>query len=386
VGTLRAASFFWGIQFSLTGPMMALLLVSVFHASTAHVGLAIFIGNLTGIAWGWFVPRRADKKLNYLAPVAASAVVALSMAALLSIEHSAMLALVTYVVMGSPAAVGYSLVFAYARHLGLEPSEIVSIRSYNSMAWIAGPPLATIIISQFGGRYEIAAIGLNATINLIMAIFLIRRHARMEHLDTGPRRVPADVNRWELAGLMTGFGLFQAATMSSMTAMTLFATETLHLSAIWGGCALSIAAGLEVVVLLWLRRSADAAREFTLVPRAALFGGIYYLVVATSFGGVELLSIQVLNAIFVGVIIGSGLTLFQRVVGMPGAASAMQSNASRTGALLGGPILALGSNHWIGLRAVYLAAAVCALLGGVAIELARRSFERRSATSPLPLH
>jgi SET family sugar efflux transporter-like MFS transporter len=178
---------------------------------------------------------------------------------------------------------------------------------------------------------------------------------------------------------MVAFALFQAAMITAMTTTTLFATETLHLSALWGGLALSIAAGLEVPVLLWLRTSADRGDEFATMKKAALVGVLYYLLMATAAGSVELLAVQVLNALFVAVVAGTGLTLFQRIVGMPGAAAGLQGNASRVGTTMTGPILALGANHWIGLRAVFLVAALCALVGGAAVALVHRSFRARAA-------
>jgi SET family sugar efflux transporter-like MFS transporter len=380
---LRASSFFWGLQASLLGPLIALLLVSVYHATTSQVALALFVSSATGLWWGWLIPRRADHRLNYLAPVVASTLVAITLVTLLAFEHSTHLALFTYMALGTPAALGYSMVFAYARHLGLPPSDIVSIRSYNSMAWVLGPPLATLVLAAVGGRWVLLALGLNAVVNLSIATYLLRRHAGLHHLPTASRHVPSGADRWELAGLLASFGLLQAAISSAMNVTALYATTTLGLAAVWGGLALSFAAGLEVPVLFWLKRSANNAQEFRAVSRAAIAGIAYYAVMASASSGVEIIGLQFLNAAFVGVVVGSGLTLFQRVVGMPGAAAGLQSNAVQAGKMLVGPIVAVGANRWIGLRAVYAVDALCVLLALVALLWVRRRFERRLEGTPV---
>ena len=43
-----------------------------------------------------------------------------------------------------------SLVFAQLKHSGASPNEVVNTRALVSVAWVAGPPLATAIMGLFG--------------------------------------------------------------------------------------------------------------------------------------------------------------------------------------------------------------------------------------------
>ena len=62
------------------------------------------------------------------------------------------IATIALVVIGGPAGVGSSMLYAHLRHSGARPADIVNTRAIVSVAWVAGPPLATFIIGWFGNR------------------------------------------------------------------------------------------------------------------------------------------------------------------------------------------------------------------------------------------
>jgi SET family sugar efflux transporter-like MFS transporter len=80
-------------------------------------------------------------------------------------------------------------------------------------------------------------------------------------------------------------------------------------------------------------------------------------------GPLPLLALQLLNAAFFAVVAGVGLPLFQEIIPRPGLASGLYTNTRRLGAIVSGPIIALGSLA-IGYRAVF---AACAVLTGLAL-------------------
>ena len=70
-----------------------------------------------------------------------------------------------------------------------------------------------------------------------------------------------------------------------------------------------------------------------------------------------------LNAVFFAVVAGVGLALFQQIIPRPGLASGLYTNTRRIGAIVSGPLIALGSLA-VGYRAVFVA---CAALTGLAL-------------------
>jgi hypothetical protein len=70
----------------------------------------------------------------------------------LLLSTSLPVAVIGLVVLGGPAGVGSSLLYAHLRHSGASVSDVVNTRAIVSVAWVAGPPLATLIIGWFGNQ------------------------------------------------------------------------------------------------------------------------------------------------------------------------------------------------------------------------------------------
>src|SRR5699024_12406006 len=83
-----------------------------------------------------------------------------------------------------------------------------------------------------------------------------------------------------------------------------------------------------------------------------------------------LIGIQVLNAWSFAAIAGTGLTLFQEIIARPGLATSLYMNARRGGAILSGPVIALGSVTVFGQAGIFLACAPLTLPGPVGVALA----------------
>ena len=82
-------------------------------------------------------------------------------------------AVVALVVLGDPAGVRSTMLFAHLRHSGATPADIVNTRAIVSVAWIAGPPLATLIIGAFGNRAILFAIGAIAVLTIATTAVMI---------------------------------------------------------------------------------------------------------------------------------------------------------------------------------------------------------------------
>jgi MFS transporter, SET family, sugar efflux transporter len=89
------------------------------------------------------LPAYADRKGNYLWPLLACGLLTLALAVLLYVTTSFSIAVIGLLVLGGPAGVGSSLLFAHLKYSGASPSEVVNTRAIVSVAWVAGPSLAT---------------------------------------------------------------------------------------------------------------------------------------------------------------------------------------------------------------------------------------------------
>ncbi len=105
------------------------------------------------------MPALADRRRDRLGPMVGCGVLTLVLAVVLASTRALPVAVGALVLVGGPAGVGSSLLFAHLRQTGARTSDIVNTRAIVSVAWVAGPPLATVIIGGLGDRAILLAAG-----------------------------------------------------------------------------------------------------------------------------------------------------------------------------------------------------------------------------------
>lgn len=364
----RVAALWWGLQFAFFNPALALLLASKFEASSGHVGLGIAVYNASGFVAALVIPLIADRRGEYLAPMTLSGIASAAMFTALLVSPSYWVAVFALAILGGPASIGSSLLFAHLRYMGLSSGAIINVRTLVSVAWVVGPPLAALIMSTFGSDGVLISIGIISIIATATSL-LLRRRAQAA---PSPKRDESEKltsigsgDRWVTICVCLAFFLLQATNVVAVSITTLYATQTLNIAASWGGIALGVAAVLEIPALLLLAR---LTRRFALLSLAigACFVGIaFYAGMALAVGPISLLALQILNAAFFAVITGVGLTLFQDLIYRPGLASGLFTNVRRAGSVASGVIISAGSAIG-GYRGVFV---MCACMVLVALSL-----------------
>ena len=337
-----SAALLWGLQFALLNPVLAVLLTGVFGATGAQVGGALAVYNASGFVAALIVPAYADRKNDYVRPMLGCAVLTLGLAGVLAVATSLPVAVCALVALGGPAGVGNSLLFAHLKHSGAAPAEVVRTRAVVSFAWVAGPPLATLVIAGSGPRAVLALLAAVATLTIAATAVLLRRAGPAPVVPaTGDEQVPA--GRGHVAIILVVFVALQATNSAVVSIMTLFVTDRMRLPVWWAGAALGVAAALEIPALLLVGRLSRRLPARWLLASGCLAGIVYYLATAYAQGPVMLLGLQVLNAWFFATVAGVGLTLFQELIPRPGLASGLYVNTRRVGAQVAGPINSAGS-------------------------------------------
>lgn len=366
---MPVGALLWGTQAAFLSPALALILVSLYDASTAEVGLVLGIYNTGGFLASLVIPGIADRRNNYLLPLLGCGAMALALAVALWWSTSLPVATVALVVLGGPASVGNSLLFAHLMHTGASTRDVVNTRAVFSFAWVAGPPLATALIGWFGSASVLVAIGIVAVLNMATTLVMIRRTGRTEPREHPTATVAAEPPTGRLVNarvvtVVIGFVLAQATNAAAVAVVTLFVTQHLQLPVLWAGVAAGLAAGLEIPALLALGRLSGRVSDLNLLITGCAAGVAYYVGMVFVSDPVTLLALQVLNAWFFAAVAGIGLTLFNTLIPRPGLANGLYSNTRRVGAILAGPVIALASGPW-GYPGLYAAcAAITALAAG----------------------
>lgn len=376
-----SSALLWGLQLAFLSPALALILVNLYGATTAEVGWVLGVYNCSGFVASLLLPAWADKRSDYLGPMLACGVLTLLLAVVLGFATTLTAATIALVLIGGPAGVGSSLLFAHLRHSGAGPSAVINTRAIMSVAWVAGPPVATFIMGWFGNRTMLLAIAAVAVINIATAAMMIKARtaasaaAAAGRQQVSPAFTPEEppVDRLRVALIAAAFILLQATNATAMTIMTVYVTETLRMDVMWAGIALGVAAALEVPALLLVGRLTGRFSQLGLLATSCIAGIGYYLGLGVTTGPLLLLVLQLLNAWSFAGIAGVGLPLFQQMIPKPGLSTGLYMNTRRIGAIVSGPIIAAGSLTAVGQRGIFLTSAVLTLLGLAIIVVANRT-------------
>ncbi|MBM2622362.1 MFS transporter [Actinoplanes sp. LDG1-06] len=363
---IPASALFWGLQFAFLNPALALLLATVFDASAGEIGWALAIYNAGGFVASLLVPAYADRAGDYVRPMLACGVLTLGLAGVLAVTTALPVAVVALVLLGGPAGVGSSLLFAHLKHTGAAPGDVVRTRAFVSFAWVAGPPLATLVIAGFGPRAILAAIAAVAVLNVATTAAM---HRAVVVRDRGPAVEDERMPRGRVVAVVVVFIALQATNSATVSVMSLFVTDRLGLAVAWAGIALGVAAALEIPALLLIGKLTGRISGPVLLLSGCAAGVVYYAAMAVVRGPVLLLGLQLLNAWFFATVAGVGLTLFQQIIPRPGLAAGLYTNTRRLGAIAAGPLIGLGAATRLGYGAVFAAAAVITVAALIALRL-----------------
>ncbi|MGO1683729.1 MAG: MFS transporter [Brachybacterium sp.] len=380
------SALMWGLQIAFLSPSLALILATLYGADTTEIGWVLAIYNASGFLASLVVPAWADRRQEYLGPMLLSGVLTVLLVLLLALVTSLPLVTIVLVVVGGPAGVGVSLLWAHLRHAGARPAQIVNTRAIVSVAWVAGPPLATLIIGWFGPQAILLAIALVALANIGTTMLMIRGHRAA--LASGAPPAPAheeDDVSLGAAGIVlvtAAFVLLQATNATAMSFLAVYVPQTMGADVVWAGVALGVAAGLEVPALMIVARLTTRHSSLGLILTSCVAGIAYYLGVAVATEPILLIALQVLNAWCFAGIGGVGLTLFQQMIRRPGLSTGLYMNTRRVGAVLSGPLIVLGGATVLGQRATFLACALLALVGLLIIAVAGGRSSQSVATEP----
>lgn len=380
---MPSAALMWGLQIAFLSPSLALILTTLYGATMAEVGWVLAIYNASGFVASLVLPAWADRHRDYLRPMLVAAVLTALLVLLLAVVTTLPLVTIALVVAGGPAGVGTSMMFAHMRHSGARASQVVNMRAVVSVAWVAGPPVATLIIGWYGPRAILVAIGVVALLNITTTMAMMSHRRRESLVADGPAApvVHEDTVSLGTTGIVlvtAAFVLLQATNVTGMSFLAVYVPQTLGIDVFWAGIALGLAAGLEIPMLMLIGRLTERFSSLGLIVTGCLAGIAYYAGVAVATGPVLLLLLQPLNAWCFAGIGGVGLTLFQQMISRPGLSTGLYMNTRRIGAILSGPLIALGGATLLGLRATFLACAVLTVIGMLIILVAAR----RSAAMP----
>ncbi|HMM96887.1 MFS transporter [Phycicoccus sp.] len=368
------AALLWGTQFAFLNPAIGIILVSLYGASATEVGFALAAYNVSGFVSTLVVPTRADRSGDYLRPLLWCGGFTIALTTALALATTLPMAVLALVALGGPAGIAIGLIFAHQRYTGAGVRQIMRTRAVFSFAWVGGPPFAAFLMGVLGHRSVLWVVAGLGVLGLGLTRVMMHAHATSPHARRTPPagdRMAVALRRPDVLVLLATFVALGAALQAAVSALPLLVTGELGLDLEWSGVALGTCAALEIPILVVLGRVTTRFGPRRVVAVGCLAGLLYYALVTLAASPVVLVVGQLPNAVFIATMSGVGLTLFQDVLGRPGLASSLFMNTTRVGAIVAGPVIAVGGTSALGYAGVFAGCGVLTLLGLVVLVLGR---------------
>ncbi len=361
-----------GISTAVVFPFLSLFLSTEVHAGPVRVTVFLIAAPLSGVLIASLVGRASDRWpiRRRILIAAAVAGVASSVTAMFVREYWVLFALTVTATAFSGALFPQS--FAYARQIlerdnpGRAAMGISGMRTVFSLAWVGGPPLASVLLGVGGFRL---VYGLAAAMYALAAVIAVIWLDDVDAPDPGAPEPDAGTAapvaaaappRWVLPLTVVAFVLLQVPMTLGVQALPLFIGEDLHSDPSRAGLILGLCAALEIPLMLGLGVLTTRFRLRPLILVGGACGVAYYAIAFVAPNLWALAAAQLVNALFIAAVTGVGISYVQDLLpSEPGRATTLFTNTFPIGAIVAGPLLGLSAH--LGYRSAYgMATALCA--------------------------
>jgi SET family sugar efflux transporter-like MFS transporter len=367
-----------GLSTALAIPFLTLFLSSAVHASPVQISVFLIAQPLCGVAGSTVLGRLSDGRIARRHVLLGAAVAGSAGAICFSAVRDYWLLLALACTITAVAGSLMPQSFAYARTvLAGDPAAAMltsTLRTFFSLAWVAGPPLASLLLSAGGFRslYICSAL-LYAVVVGVAAFWLSNPVTLAPPVDASDDAAePSDAGRRALWLTLAGLVVVQSSMSLNVQALPLLVRQDIHGGVRTAGVLLGLCAALEIPAMLGFGALSTRVSLRTLVRLGPVFGAAYFVVAATAGQTWQLAVGQVVNACYIAIIGGLAISYVQELLPtQPGRASTLYSNTFPCGAILASPLLGLGAEF--GYRLTYTAAIGLAVAGMLLIVAGARA-------------
>ncbi|EJL2891953.1 sugar efflux transporter SetB [Escherichia coli] len=343
-------AFLTGIAGALQTPTLSIFLTDEVHARPAMVGFFFTGSAVIGILVSQFLAGRSDKRGDRKSLIVFCCLLGVLACTLFAWNRNYFVLLFVGVFLSSFGSTANPQMFALAReHADKTGREAVMfssfLRAQVSLAWVIGPPLAYALAMGFSftEMYLSAAVAF-IVCGVMVWLFLPSMQKELP-LATGTIEAPRR-NRRDTLLLFVICTLMWGSNSLYIINMPLFIINELHLPEKLAGV-MGTAAGLEIPTMLIAGYFAKRLGKRFLMRVAAVGGVCFYAGMLMAHSPVILLGLQLLNAIFIGILGGIGMLYFQDLMpGQAGSATTLYTNTSRVGWIIAGSVAGIVAEIW----------------------------------------
>lgn len=344
-------AFLTGIAGALQTPTLSLFLAHEVHVRPAMVGFFFTGSAVIGILVSQFLAGRSDRKGDRKSLIFVCCLLGALACVLFAWNRNYFILLFVGVFLSSFGSTANPQMFALAREhadrTGREAVMFSSIlRAQVSLAWVIGPPIAYALALGFGftAMYLCAAF---AFVACSLMVWLFLPSMRKEPVVSTGRLEAPRRNRRDALLLFVACTMMWGCNSLYIINMPLYIINELHLPEKLAGLMMGTAAGLEIPTMLIAGYYAKRFGKRFLMRIALVAGLLFYVGMLTLHNEMMLLALQLLNAIFIGILAGIGMLYFQDLMpGQAGAATTLYTNTTRVGWIIAGSMAGVVAEIW----------------------------------------
>ena len=344
-------AFLTGIAGALQTPTLSIFLTDEVHARPAMVGFFFTGSAVIGILVSQFLAGRSDKRGDRKSLIVFCCLLGVLACTLFAWNRNYFVLLFVGVFLSSFGSTANPQMFALAReHADKTGREAVMfssfLRAQVSLAWVIGPPLAYALAMGFSFTVMYLSAAVAFIVCGVMVWLFLPSMQKELPLATGTVEAPRR-NRRDTLLLFVICTLMWGSNSLYIINMPLFIINELHLHEKLAGVMMGTAAGLEIPTMLIAGYFAKRLGKRFLMRVASVGGVCFYAGMLMAHSPVILLGLQLLNAIFIGILGGIGMLYFQDLMpGQAGAATTLYTNTSRVGWIIAGSVAGIVAEIW----------------------------------------
>ena len=344
-------AFLTGIAGALQTPTLSIFLTDEVHARPAMVGFFFTGSAVIGILVSQFLAGRSDKRGDRKSLIVFCCLLGVLACTLFAWNRNYFVLLFVGVFLSSFGSTANPQMFALAReHADKTGREAVMfssfLRAQVSLAWVIGPPLAYALAMGFSFTVMYLSAAVAFIVCGVMVWLFLPSMQKELPLATGTIEALRR-NRRDTLLLFVICTFMWGSNSLYIINMPLFIINELHLPEKLAGVMMGTAAGLEIPTMLIAGYFAKRLGKRFLMRVAAVGGVCFYAGMLMAHSPVILLGLQLLNAIFIGILGGIGMLYFQDLMpGQAGSATTLYTNTSRVGWIIAGSVAGIVAEIW----------------------------------------
>ncbi|EOJ6796019.1 sugar efflux transporter SetA [Shigella flexneri] len=360
-------AFMMGVAGALQAPTLSLFLSREVGAQPFWIGLFYTVNAIAGIGVSLWLAKRSDSQGDRRKLIIFCCLMAIGNALLFAFNRHYLTLITCGVLLASLANTAMPQLFALAREYADNSArEVVMfssvMRAQLSLAWVIGPPLAFMLALNYGFTVMFSIAAGIFTLSLVLIAFMLPSVARVELPSENALSMQGDWQDSNVRMLFVASTLMWTCNTMYIIDMPLWISSDLGLPDKLAGFLMGAAAGLEIPAMILAGYYVKRYGKRRMMVIAVVAGVLFYTGLIFFHSRMALMTLQLFNAVFIGIVAGIGMLWFQDLMpGRAGAATTLFTNTISTGVILAGVIQGAIAQSW-GHFAVYWVIAIISVV------------------------